>query len=92
MHRHKHLIPVSPHPAGRFLANLKGRFRRDLALPKALDSVIGYHAATVAKAFLNSCHFRVGILLGAVNSSHKHGAVRFGIVGGVFQRIVEVTV
>ena len=92
MHRHKHLIPVTPHPAGRFLADLKGHLRRDLTRPKALDSVIGHHAATIAKAFLNGHHFPIGILLGTVDPSHEHGAVRFGIVGGVFQRVVEVTV
>lgn len=92
MHRHKYLIPVTPHPAGRFLADLKCHLRRDLARPKALDSMIGYHAATIAKAFLNGHHFPVGILLGAVDPSHEHGTVRLGIIGGVFQRVVEVAV
>ena len=92
MHRHKHLIPFSPHPASRFLADLECRLRRDLTRPKALDSVIGYHTATVAKAFLNGHHFPIGILLGTVDSTNEHGAVCLGIIGGVFQRIVEVAV
>ena len=92
MHRHKHLVSVSPHPASRFLADLECRLRRDLARPKALDSVIGHHTATVAKAFLNGHHFPIGILLGAVDSTNEHGTVRLSIIGGVFQRVIEVTV
>ena len=92
MHRHKHLIPVSPHPAGRFLADLKCYLRRDLPLPKTLDSVVSYHTAAIAKAFLNGCHLRIGILLGAIDSSYEHGVVRLCIVGGIFQRVVEITV
>lgn len=92
MHRHKHLIPVAPHPAGRFLADLKGHLRRDLTRPKTLDSVVSHHTATVAKAFLNSRHLPIGILLGAADSANKHGVVCLGIVGGIFQRVIEVTV
>ena len=76
----QHLIPVAPHPSCGFLANGKRLLRRDLALAKALNTVVAHHLATQPKSPLDGDHLGIGVLRRAVDAAHKHFAVGLVIV------------
>ena len=76
----QHLIPLTPHSSGGFLADGERLLRRDLALTKALNAVVADDLATQTESPLHGDHFGIGILRRAVDAADKHFAVGFIIV------------
>lgn len=88
----EHLIPLTPHSSGGFLADGERLLRRDLAFTKALDAVVTHHLAPQPKPPLDGDHFGVGILCRAVDSTHEHLAVGLIVVLCVTQGSIQILV
>ena len=86
----QHLIPLTPHSSGGFLADGERLLRRDLALTKALNAVVTDHLATQAESPLYGDHFGIGVLRRAVDTSHKHLMVGLVVVLHILQGGVQI--
>ena len=88
----QHLIPLTPHSSGGFLADGERLLRRDLALTKALNAVVADDLSTQTESPLHSDHLGIGVLCRAVDTAHKHLAVGFIIVLCVTQGSIQILV
>lgn len=58
----QHLIPLTPHSSGGFLADGERLLRRDLALTKALNAVVADDLSPQTEPPLHGDHLGVGVL------------------------------
>ena len=83
-----HLIFRAPHLPRGFHTYLMRFFGSDLALDKALVSVVGDILPTLTETAFYGNHFMISVMLGAVDARNECRAVGFAIVLHVANRRV----